>query len=143
MNLNKQIQKKTMDAFKSVFPNYIKFFSKKNIIIKSTKKDNFGDYQCDYSMRIAKKIKLNPLNISQKVLKYLQNDKIFYKIEIKKPGFINFFLSKLYIEYLCYKLIKEKNLFMQFPSSHVSILGLVSPVQKSSEFKLFSILKKM
>ena len=45
MNLNKQIQKKTMDAFKSVFPNYIKFFSKKNIIIKSTKRDNFGDYQ--------------------------------------------------------------------------------------------------
>jgi len=108
MDLNKKIQKITINAFYLFFPKYKKLFNKKNILIKISKNKNFGDYQCDFSMKIGKKIKLKPLIVSNIILKYLIKHKIFVKIEIKKPGFINFFLSKKYIQFLSYKKLVEK-----------------------------------
>jgi len=107
MDLNKKLQKITINAFSSAFTQYHILFNKNNILIKISKIKKFGDYQCDFPMKFGKLIKMNPLIVSNLILKILIKHSIFLKVEIKKPGFINLFISKKYIEFLSYR--KQKN----------------------------------
>merc|ERR1711862_550604 len=47
-------------------------------------------------MKISKRLKINSLVIANLILKELINYKIFTKIEILKPGFVNFYFKKIY-----------------------------------------------
>ena len=96
-----------INSFIFNLPSYKKLFDKKNILIKPSKNKSFGDYQCDFSMKLSKIININPMIISNLILKDLINFDIFFKVEIKKPGFINLFLSKEYLEFLAYLFISK------------------------------------
>ena len=58
----------------------------------------------DYSTNIALQLKKDPAEIAQK----LQTD-LFEKVEVAKPGFINFFISKKYLQKQVGKILKEKD----------------------------------
>lgn len=61
----------------------------------------FGHYSTNVAMRLAKEYKKNPLEVAQEfVAKLKQADKkgMFEKIEAVKPGFINFWLSKEFLQ---------------------------------------------
>lgn len=54
---------------------------------------DFGDYSTSLPLKLNKQLKKNPMIIAEEIVKYFpQNDSI-KKIEIVKPGFINFWLS--------------------------------------------------
>jgi arginyl-tRNA synthetase len=60
--------------------------------------EEFGHYQCNSALRLAKQLKQNPRQVAQKIVDHFQFDKCS-KVEIAGPGFINFtfapeFLSK-------------------------------------------------
>ncbi len=63
--------------------------------------EKFGDYATNIAMVLAKDLKKNPMDIAgefKKALESLKDIKGFIsKIEIVKPGFINFFLSEDYL----------------------------------------------
>lgn len=61
--------------------------------------DNMGDYSCNIAMVLAKRLKKSPLDIGQELSQALNRlsaksaKRLFEKIEVVKPGFINFHLS--------------------------------------------------
>ena len=69
------------------------------IAIQPPRHDNFGDYSTNVALILAKIVKDNPLAIAQKISDALNktNLKFIQKIEVVKPGFINFFLDTNYI----------------------------------------------
>jgi len=59
--------------------------------------EEFGHYQCNSALRLAKTLKTNPRAVAQKIVAQLKDPSIFSKIEIAGPGFINFTLSPSFI----------------------------------------------
>lgn len=55
---------------------------------------SFGDYSCNIAMKLSKKLKKSPLMIAEQIAKEIKPDDMIEKIEVAKPGFINFWISK-------------------------------------------------
>ena len=64
-----------------------------NVIIDNPKNDINGDYSCNIALQLTKILHKNPMDIALEIVKNI-NDKEFDHIEVVKPGFINFYLSK-------------------------------------------------
>ncbi|MBQ5472241.1 MAG: arginine--tRNA ligase [Treponema sp.] len=71
--------------------------------VTETNNENFGDYQSNVSFTLSKMLHKAPMDAAQALEPALEGGSIIEKMEVVKPGFINFFISK---EYLCSK-IKE------------------------------------
>ncbi|GLQ71867.1 arginine--tRNA ligase [Vibrio penaeicida] len=65
--------------------------------VRQSAKAQFGDYQANGVMGVAKKLGTNPREFAQKVLDVLDLDGIASKTEIAGPGFINIFLSEAFL----------------------------------------------
>ncbi|UXI02100.1 arginine--tRNA ligase [Photobacterium sp. TY1-4] len=65
--------------------------------VRQSAKAQFGDYQANGVMGVAKKLGTNPREFAQKVIDVLDLDGIADKVEIAGPGFINIFLSKTWL----------------------------------------------
>ncbi len=65
--------------------------------VRQSAKAQFGDYQANGVMGVAKRLGTNPREFAQKVLEHLDLDGIAEKCEIAGPGFINIFLSKTWL----------------------------------------------
>jgi len=63
------------------------------IVINEATKVEFGDYQYNGVMGLAKKLKKNPREIAQEVVSNINLDGIISKVEVAGPGFINITLS--------------------------------------------------
>ncbi|MDA9556849.1 arginine--tRNA ligase [Vibrio sp.] len=61
--------------------------------VRQSAKAQFGDYQANGVMGVAKKLGTNPREFAQKVIDVLDLGDIASKVEIAGPGFINIFLS--------------------------------------------------
>lgn len=62
------------------------------IVIERSKEKIHGDYATNVAMQVARIKKQNPLVIAENIVKHLEMTGI-EKIEIAKPGFINFFMK--------------------------------------------------
>ena len=89
----------------SVLYEILKILIKDKIILKSeSKKMNFsienssnpmhGDVSTNFALVFSSQSKLTAMNLAEKVKFYLVEKKYFVKVEVAKPGFLNFFLSK-------------------------------------------------
>jgi len=54
---------------------------------------NFGDYSTTIALKLSKILKKNPLEIAQEIKNNFSKDNSIEKIEIVKPGFINFWIT--------------------------------------------------
>jgi arginyl-tRNA synthetase len=61
--------------------------------VRQSAKVQFGDYQANGVMAIAKKLGMAPRQLAEKVLTHLDLSGIASKVEIAGPGFINIFLA--------------------------------------------------
>jgi len=66
------------------------------IIVDHPNDKNHGDFACSIALSVGKILKQNPIEIAQIIYDSIEAD-VFDKIEIMKPGFINFFLSHNYL----------------------------------------------
>jgi arginyl-tRNA synthetase len=84
----------------------------KNIHLEFPENDVHGDYATNIAMVIAKKKGFRPVEYAKDIAKKLQKDsdltKIVSKIEVVKPGFINFFLSERVLLSNLKRIHKEK-----------------------------------
>jgi arginyl-tRNA synthetase len=67
--------------------------SVRKIGVAATHNEQFGDYQCNAAMELARVLKKAPRQISEIFLEQAQLPSFVEKAEIAGPGFINFFLS--------------------------------------------------
>ncbi|KMT64700.1 arginine--tRNA ligase [Catenovulum maritimum] len=65
--------------------------------IALSKQAQFGDYQANGILGVAKKLKTNPRGLAEKVVAELEISDIAEKVEIAGPGFINIFLNKSWL----------------------------------------------
>lgn len=67
----------------------------------------------DYSTNIALRLKLNALKIVEKIKNEIRYKKynFFEKVEVAGPGFINFFISKNYLQEKIKEILKKGNKF--------------------------------
>ncbi len=68
------------------------------VVVNEATKVEFGDYQYNGAMALAKKLKTNPREIAQNLAKELDGNSIFSKVEVAGPGFINLTLDKEFLE---------------------------------------------
>lgn len=61
-------------------------------------KPEFGDYQCNAAMPLAKRLKMKPRDIAEKLMASLEVDDMIVSMDISGPGFINLKLSEDYLK---------------------------------------------
>ncbi len=68
-------------------------------VINNSNKDTskFGDYSINLPLKIAKKTNSNPMSVAEEMVQIFSANDEFEKIEIQKPGFINFFLKEEFV----------------------------------------------
>ena len=65
-----------------------------NIHLERTRRVEHGHFATNLALTLTKQLRKNPMMIAEEIVNAIETDESFIKkIEIKKPGFINFFLS--------------------------------------------------
>jgi arginyl-tRNA synthetase len=78
--------------------------------IETPRKGFFGDYATNIAFVLKNSLNLPPLEIAEKLVQELTNEKtLFEKVEVAKPGFINFWVSTQYYLENLLKAIEEKD----------------------------------
>jgi arginyl-tRNA synthetase len=72
-------------------------FSEKDIVIEIPADISNGHYSTNIAMHLASQSRRNPLEIAQEIVGAIEEDPSIAKVEVAKPGFINFFLSNRYL----------------------------------------------
>ena len=86
------------------------------IEVQKTTNELHGDYYSNIAMKLSKILKNNPMDIGEHIKKGLLEKKHpqIKKIEVKKPGFINFFIEDSKRASIVTNIIQSKNIFKKF-----------------------------
>ena len=91
-------------------------------IVRQSAKVQFGDYQANGIMGVAKKLKMNPREFAQVVLDNLDVTDVADKVEIAGPGFINIFLKSEWIAVEVARVLQNARLDVQEVSQPQTIV---------------------
>jgi len=67
------------------------------IVISDATKPEFGDYQFNGVMKLAKILKQNPREIANRVVEHIDTTGMVSKVEVAGPGFINIWLNNTWL----------------------------------------------
>lgn len=68
------------------------------IILETPKEKTNGDYSTNLAMKLAKPLRKNPFIIAEEIVNSINKEGLFIdKIELARPGFINFYLDKSFL----------------------------------------------
>lgn len=70
--------------------------------------EKFGDYATNVAMILAKRIGERPEEVAEKIIKIIGESEIIEKVEVAKPGFINFKMSLPYWQKKICEIIKAQ-----------------------------------
>jgi arginyl-tRNA synthetase len=76
-------------SFKSAYPE----LDVSDVVVVATSNADFGDYQCNNSMSLAKELRKSPRMISQGVIDVIETPEYIERVEIAGPGFINIYIK--------------------------------------------------
>lgn len=91
-NLSDTLQDEATQLLKEIFPNNA--FAAE--ITQSTN-PQFGHYQCNSAMKIAKYLKQNPRKIGEEIAAKWEKGEMIEKLEVAGPGFINITLKEEFL----------------------------------------------
>ena len=74
----------------------------------------FGDYSTSVALKLTKQLKKNPLEIAQMIANNFPEDDLVAKIDVIKPGFVNFWLATDYLINDAQKLAEGNIAYPQF-----------------------------
>ena len=83
--------------------------------IERPEKETHGDYSSNFAMQVASNFKMAPKYIADNIRSHILNLRpgLFEKVEVVDPGFINFFVSRKYLQDQLSGIIKEKDKYGQ------------------------------
>jgi len=84
-------------------------YPKERIVIEHPGESSHGDLATNIAMKLAKKLHKNPLEIAREIVEKIPKMKYIEKVEVVKPGFLNFFISKKYFINNLSQIITEKD----------------------------------
>ncbi|EKE20098.1 MAG: hypothetical protein ACD_8C00056G0023 [uncultured bacterium] len=109
-NIQKLIENAVLEAKKA--QNWADF-EMFEILVEYPKSEQFGDYTSNIAMILAKKVGESSMEIAENLkaeIEKLKSDDI-EKIEVAQPGYLNFYLSKAYLQGVVEKISEEKEEF--------------------------------
>ncbi|MGB2079097.1 MAG: arginine--tRNA ligase [Vibrio sp.] len=95
--------------------------------VRQSAKPQFGDYQANGVMGVAKKLGMNPREFAQKVIDVLDLDGIASKTEIAGPGFINIFLSPEFVAKQAEKALADPRLGIETQAQQTIVADYSAP----------------
>lgn len=96
MSILNTIKQLCKQAIKQAFPEHYALLPTTLVEITEATQTKYGHYQCNSAMKLAKLIKLAPMEIAKLIQAQIPMT-IFKQIDIAHPGFINFTLNNSYI----------------------------------------------
>jgi len=96
-----------------------KIFGVKNpdIDLDHSVNSDFGDYSTSVALKLTKILKKSPFEIAQEIAKNLPKDLSIKKVEVLKPGFINFWISDEFLVLNVSDLLKKEK--FNYPKYHL------------------------
>jgi len=85
-----------------------------DIIISDASKPEFGDYQFNGIMKLAKKLRKNPREIAVDVIEHIDTTDIISKVEVAGPGFINIWLNNSWLSTQTTSIIDDERVGVGF-----------------------------
>ena len=89
--------------------------SEENIVLNVSSKPEFGQFQYNGAMGMAKRAGKNPREVAEQIVAGLNEYDIFENINIAGPGFINISYTKEYLKEYLTEISKEYSLIMVEP----------------------------
>lgn len=78
---------------------------------------DFGDYSTSVALKLTKILKKNSFEIAEEIIKNLTKNKNIKKVDVLKPGFINFWISDEFLVLNVSDLLKKEKL--NYPKYHL------------------------
>jgi arginyl-tRNA synthetase len=106
------------------------------------KGEGFGDYTSNISMVLARLVGKSPMEIAEmlkgEILKRVQDDKAleFEKIEVVRPGYLNFYLSREYFADFVSSIIREGEDFGSLDRKSEKVMAEYSQPNTHKEFHI-------
>ncbi|MBM3072592.1 arginine--tRNA ligase [Enterobacter sp. RHBSTW-00994] len=95
--------------------------------VRQSAKVQFGDYQANGVMAVAKKLGMPPRQLAELVLTHLDLDGIASKTEIAGPGFINIFLEPAFLAQHVDAALKSDRLGVSQPQAQTVVIDYSAP----------------
>jgi len=95
-------------------------FDENNINIDHSKDPTHGDYASNIAFKVNKNIGPTPIDTANKIIEVINKDK-FNKIEVARPGFINFFLKSDSISSIIEEIVNKKEKYGQGASKNKKV----------------------
>ncbi|EHC92232.1 Arginyl-tRNA synthetase, partial [Salmonella enterica subsp. enterica serovar Rubislaw str. A4-653] len=95
--------------------------------VRQSAKVQFGDYQANGMMAVAKKLGMAPRQLAEQVLTHLDLSGIASKVEIAGPGFINIFLEPAFLAEQVQQALASDRLGVSQPTRQTIVVDYSAP----------------
>ncbi|EFB6078075.1 arginine--tRNA ligase [Escherichia coli] len=95
--------------------------------VRQSAKVQFGDYQANGMMAVAKKLGMAPRQLAEQVLTHLDLNGIASKVEIAGPGFINIFLDPAFLAEHVQQALASDRLGVSTPEKQTIVVDYSAP----------------
>ncbi|MCR4457855.1 arginine--tRNA ligase [Pseudescherichia sp. L3] len=95
--------------------------------VRQSAKVQFGDYQANGVMAVAKKLGMPPRQVAEQVLTHLDLNGIASKVEIAGPGFINIFLDPAFLAEHVNQALASDRLGLSRPEPQTIVVDYSAP----------------
>ncbi|EDC2208267.1 arginine--tRNA ligase [Salmonella enterica] len=95
--------------------------------VRQSAKVQFGDYQANGMMAVAKKLGMAPRQLAEQVLTHLDLSGIASKVEIAGPGFINIFLESAFLAEQVQQALTSDRLGVSQPTRQTIVVDYSAP----------------
>ncbi len=95
--------------------------------VRQSAKVQFGDYQANGMMAVAKKLGMAPRQLAEQVLTHLDLSGIASKVEIAGPGFINIFLEPAFLAEQVQQALASERLGVYQPTRQTIVVDYSAP----------------
>ncbi|ECJ2803046.1 arginine--tRNA ligase [Salmonella enterica] len=95
--------------------------------VRQSAKVQFGDYQANGMMAVAKKLDMAPRQLAEQVLTHLDLSGIASKVEIAGPGFINIFLEPAFLAEQVQQALTSDRLGVSQPTRQTIVVDYSAP----------------
>ncbi|AGR59243.1 TPA: arginine--tRNA ligase [Salmonella bongori] len=95
--------------------------------VRQSAKVQFGDYQANGMMAVAKKLGMAPRQLAEQVLTHLDLSGIASKVEIAGPGFINIFLEPAFLAEQVQQALASDRLGISQPTRQTIVVDYSAP----------------
>ena len=95
--------------------------------VRQSAKIQFGDYQANGMMAVAKKLGMAPRQLAEQVLTHLDLNGIASKVEIAGPGFINIFLAPAFLAQHVQQALASDRLGVTQPTKQTVVVDYSAP----------------